>query len=73
MHFCTSLRNLSVGPKEAETFCRHYSRRWQIENEYKSIKNDFLAKRLPRIIAYGCSTSCSRCYCTISGGLPISC
>jgi len=36
--------NLSVGPKEAETFCRRYSRRWQIENEYKSIKNDFLAK-----------------------------
>ncbi|WP_222913223.1 transposase [Natrinema sp. SYSU A 869] len=36
--------NLSVGPDEAETFCRRYSRRWQIENEYKSIKNDFLAK-----------------------------
>ena len=36
--------NLPVGPKEAETFTRRYSRRWQIENEYKSIKNDFLAK-----------------------------
>ncbi|WP_049972699.1 transposase [Haladaptatus cibarius] len=36
--------NLSVGSKEAETFCRRYSRRWQIENGYKSIKNDFLAK-----------------------------
>ena len=36
--------NLSVGADEAETFCRRYSRRWQIENEYKSIKNDFLAK-----------------------------
>ncbi|ELZ97634.1 hypothetical protein C439_16998 [Haloferax mediterranei ATCC 33500] len=36
--------NLSVSPKEAEMFCRRYSRRWQIENEYKSIKNDFLAK-----------------------------
>ncbi len=36
--------NLRVGPDEAETFCRRYSRRWQIENEYKSIKNDFLAK-----------------------------
>ena len=36
--------NLRVGPKEAESFCRRYSRRWQIENEYKSIKNDFLAK-----------------------------
>ncbi|MFC7164953.1 transposase [Halospeciosus flavus] len=36
--------NLSVDPEEAETFCRRYSRRWQIENEYKSIKNDFLAK-----------------------------
>ncbi len=32
--------NLRVRPNEAETFCR----RWQIENEYKSIKNDFLAK-----------------------------
>lgn len=36
--------NLLVGPGEAETFCRRYRRRWQIENEYKSIKNDFLAK-----------------------------
>ncbi len=36
--------NLSVGPDEAEAFCHRYSRRWQIENEYKSIKNDFLAK-----------------------------
>ncbi|WP_158055709.1 transposase [Halorussus halophilus] len=36
--------NLRVGPDEAETFCRRYSRRWQIENEYKSIKGDFLAR-----------------------------
>jgi hypothetical protein len=36
--------NLRVGPEEAESFCRRYSHRWQIENEYKSIKNDFLAK-----------------------------
>ncbi len=36
--------NLRVGPEEAESFCRRYSRRWQIENEYKSIKGDFLAK-----------------------------
>ncbi|WP_442908249.1 transposase [Halobacterium sp. KA-6] len=36
--------NLRVGPDEAETFCRRYNRRWQIENEYKSIKHDFLAK-----------------------------
>lgn len=36
--------NLRVGPDEAKTFCRRYSRRWQIENEYKSIKHDFLAK-----------------------------
>lgn len=36
--------NLRVGPDEAETFCRRYGRRWQIENEYKSIKSDFLAK-----------------------------
>jgi hypothetical protein len=36
--------NMQVGPEEAEIFCRRYSRRWQIENEYKSIKGDFLAK-----------------------------
>src|SRR6056297_1500611 len=36
--------NLRVGPDEAESFCHQYSRRWQIENEYKSIKHDFLAK-----------------------------
>jgi hypothetical protein len=36
--------NLRVGPEEAESFCRRYSRRWQIENGYKSIKGDFLAK-----------------------------
>ncbi|WP_435065351.1 transposase [Halobaculum sp. EA56] len=36
--------NLRIGPEEAESFCRRYSRRWQIENEYKSIKGDFLAK-----------------------------
>ena len=36
--------NLRVGPEEAESFCQRYSRRWQIESEYKSIKGDFLAK-----------------------------
>ncbi|ELY61842.1 hypothetical protein C492_09055 [Natronococcus jeotgali DSM 18795] len=36
--------NLQVEPDEAETFCQRYSRRWQIENGYKSIKGDFLAK-----------------------------
>ena len=36
--------NLRVDPEEAESFCGRYSRRWQIENEYKSIKGDFLAK-----------------------------
>jgi len=36
--------NLRVGLEEAESFCRRYSRRWQIENDYKSIKGDFLAK-----------------------------
>ena len=35
---------LRVVSDVAETFCRRYSRRWQIENEYKSIKGDFLAK-----------------------------
>jgi len=65
--------NLRVGPDEAETFCRRYSRRWQIENEYKSIKGDFLAKTSSRITACGCSTSCSRCCCTISGGSRTFC
>ncbi|MDS0301330.1 transposase [Halogeometricum sp. S1BR25-6] len=36
--------NLRVSSDEAEAVCRRYSSRWQIENEYKSIKNDFLAK-----------------------------
>nr|WP_245852954.1 hypothetical protein [Natrinema ejinorense] len=36
--------NLRVRLEEAESFCRRYSRRWHIENEYESIKNDFLAK-----------------------------
>ncbi|ELZ89511.1 putative transposase (TCE33) [Haloferax elongans ATCC BAA-1513] len=36
--------NLRIRPEEAESFCRRYSQRWQIENEYKSIKRDFLAK-----------------------------
>jgi len=36
--------NFPIGPEEAESFCRRYSRRWQTENEYMSIKNDFLAK-----------------------------
>jgi len=36
--------NLRLGPDEAVAFCRPFSRRWQIENEYKSIKNNFLAK-----------------------------
>jgi hypothetical protein len=29
--------NIRVGPDEGEAFCRRYSRRSQIENEYKSI------------------------------------
>ncbi|WP_115891879.1 MULTISPECIES: transposase [Haloferax] len=36
--------NAHVQPEGAEAFCRRYSSRWQIENEYKSIKHDFLAK-----------------------------
>ena len=36
--------NATVGPEKADAFCRRYSSRWQIENEYKSIKSDFLAK-----------------------------
>lgn len=40
--------NRVVKPAEAEVFCDRYSQRWQIENEYKSIKNDFLAKTSSR-------------------------
>lgn len=36
--------NVDVRPEMAVSFCRRYSRRWQIEAEYKSIKGDFLAK-----------------------------
>lgn len=36
--------NFQVGSDEAEAFCTRYSRRWQIESEYKLIKGDFLAK-----------------------------
>nr|WP_238717537.1 transposase [Natronorubrum halophilum] len=66
--------NLSIGPDEAETFCRRYNRRWQIENEYKSIKNDFLAKTSSkdyRVRLFFFSSS--QCYSTTSGGSPISC
>ncbi len=65
--------NLSVEPDEVETFTRRYSRRWQIENEYKSIKNDFLAKTSSKDYRVRRSTSCSRCCCTTSGGSLISC
>jgi hypothetical protein len=41
--------NLRVGPEAAESFCRRYRCRWQIENEYKSIKNDFLETLLERL------------------------
>jgi IS4 transposase len=33
-----------VGPNEAETVCRRYSRRWQIENVSKRNKHDSLTK-----------------------------
>ncbi|QZP39339.1 transposase (plasmid) [Halobaculum magnesiiphilum] len=36
--------NHRIEPEDAELFCRRYSARWQIENAYKSIKHDFLAK-----------------------------
>jgi hypothetical protein len=36
--------NVTVGPHTAVSFCQRYSRRWQIEAEYKSLKSDFLAK-----------------------------
>lgn len=35
--------NVAVSADDAEGFCRRYSDRWQIENEYKTIKHDFLA------------------------------
>ncbi|WP_058981060.1 transposase [Halobacterium sp. CBA1132] len=40
--------NRVVKPAETEIFCDRYRQRWQIENEYKSIKNDFLAKTSSR-------------------------
>ncbi|MDL0138545.1 transposase [Halobacterium salinarum] len=36
--------NVDVGADTAVSFCRRYSRRWQIEAEYKSLKSDFLGK-----------------------------
>ena len=33
---------------EAKVFWDRYGQRWQIENEYKSIKNDFLAKTVSK-------------------------
>lgn len=36
--------NVTVGPHTAVSFCQRYSRRWQIEAEYKSLKSDFLGK-----------------------------
>ena len=42
-----SATNLRVGPEEAETFCRRYSRRWQIENEHRSMKDGFLTQNVP--------------------------
>jgi hypothetical protein len=51
---------LAVGPEEAETFCRRYSRRWQIKNMYKSLST-ISSRRLPRsTTACGCSTSFTR-------------
>jgi hypothetical protein len=40
--------NVRVSADGAEAVCRRYSSRWQIKNEYKSIKNDFLAKTSSR-------------------------
>jgi hypothetical protein len=40
--------NPRAGPDEAETFCGRYSRRWQIESEYKSIKHDLLVNTSPK-------------------------
>jgi len=65
--------NLRVEPEEAKSFCRRYSHRWQIENEYKSIKCDFLANHPRRITVHGCSILYSRWCSTTSGGSPISC
>jgi hypothetical protein len=65
--------NLRVGPDEAETVCRRYGRRWQIENEYKSIKHDFLAKTFSKDYRVRLFTSCSPYYSTTSGDSPTSC
>jgi hypothetical protein len=50
-----SQNDQTICAEGAESFCRRYSRRWQIENEYKSMKNDFLGKPLQKITVFGCS------------------
>ena len=65
--------NVRVGLEEAEAFCKRYSRRWQTEIEYKSIKGAFSRRPPRKTTVFVCSTSCSRCCCTISGGSPTSC
>lgn len=65
--------NLRVGPDEAEMFCRRYSRRWQIESEYKSINGDFLAKTSSKDYRIRLFYLVSRCPCTVFDGSPTSC
>lgn len=60
--------NLRVEPEEAETFCRWYSRQWQIENEYKSIKGDFLAKTSSKGYCVRLFYCIFGCCCITSGG-----
>lgn len=65
--------NVDVRPETVVSFCRRYSRCWQIEAEYKSIKNDFLAKTSSRITGCGCSILYSRYCCIMCEESPISC
>lgn len=41
-HYAVFTTNRDVSPDEAMAFTSQYRQRWEIENEYKSIKNHFL-------------------------------
>lgn len=40
----TFITNRAVAPEDAEAWVEHYANRWCIENEYRAIKQEFLAR-----------------------------
>jgi len=40
----TFITNRSIAPEDAEAWVEHYANRWCIENEYRAIKQEFLAR-----------------------------